>query len=232
MNKISINKCVGGAWDLTTKHWIMCIFLAVAMFIYSIINGFGSTDNAIGNPSNMTPEELNRMIASMLYNSLGIGTLIAYIVMYALQAGIYKMAINGYNDQKVGLSAYNMSLMTYVKFIAASIVYGILSLVGLFFLIIPGIIIGVRLMFAPIIMLAEPETGFAEAFKKSWAMTRGNFWGLFLLGIIVCLLNIIGLVCCFVGVFFTGVMSIFMEIILYYELKDNVNDFGQPVTEI
>ena len=86
MNKISINKCVGGAWDLTTKHWIMCIFLAVAMFIYSIINGFGSTDNAIGNPSNMTPEELNRMIASMLSNSLSIGTLIAYIAMYALQA--------------------------------------------------------------------------------------------------------------------------------------------------
>mgnify|MGYP000756378327 FL=1 len=231
MNKISINKCVGGAWDLTTKHWIMCIIMLVTLVIVSI--GSGSTSQTtVYNTGSMTPEESLRMLKETFSHSFGVFTLVVYIVQYAIYAGLYKMAINGYNGKKVDTSAYKMPFATYVKFIAAYIVYGILTAVGLCLCIIPGIIIGVRFMFTPLIILDEPETEIIEAFKKSWAMTGGNFWNLVLLYIVVLLINLVGIICCCIGVIFTATMAIFISVIAYYQLKDNVNDFGQPVTEI
>lgn len=231
MNKISINKCVGGAWDLTTKNWIMCIIVLVTSIVVSAISSL-TAPTVDYNTSGMTFEELINMYAEIISNSFGVFTLVAYIVQYIIYAGLYKMSLNAYNGQKADTSAYKMPLATYVKFIAACIAYCILVWVGLICCIIPGIIIGVRLMFTPFILLDEPETELTEAFKKSWVMTSGNFWSLFGLLIVALLINVVGFVCCCIGVIFTAVMAVFMMVIAYYQLKDNVNDFGQPVTEI
>lgn len=114
MNKISINKCVGGAWDLTTKNWIMCIIMLVTLVIVSF--GSGSTSQTtVYNTGNMTPEESLRMLKDTFSHSFGVFTLIAYIVQYAIYAGLYKMALNGYNGLKVDTTAYKMPIATYVK---------------------------------------------------------------------------------------------------------------------
>lgn len=231
MNNISINKCVSGAWDLATKNWIMCIIVLVVLIAAMTVSG-SSSAMQVYDTTNITPEELGRMYAQFIRENFNVSTVIIYIVQFAVYAGLYKMAINGYNGQKVDFSAYKMPFATYAKFIAASIAYGILTTIGTICCIIPGIIIGVRLIFTPVILLDEPETDIIEAFKKSWAMTSGNFWSLLGLGVVGCLINVVGLICCCVGIIFTYVMVIFMMVIAYYQLKDNANDFGQPVTEI
>jgi len=217
MNNISISKCVNGAWDLTTKHWIMCIILLVAGILVSIISTAFTPMVVIEKP-NMTPEEA----LAMLTGSLGLVNLIAYILQFAMYAGLYKMAINGYHGLKVDTTAYQLPFATYLKFTGASIVYGILVTIGCLFCIIPGIILAVRFVFATTILLDEPETEFIDAFKKSWTMTDGNFWNLFGLGVMAALINIAGVLCCCVGVFFTKIMEIFMVVIAYYALKNNL----------
>lgn len=219
MNKISISKCVNGAWDLTTKNWIMCIIVLVATILVSFISS-STTQTVVYDSTNMTPEEALAVLKSTLTASFGVATLVAYIVQYAIYAGLFKMAINGYHGLKVDTTAYQMPFATYVKFIGACIVYGILISIGLIFCIIPGLFIAVRFMFATIILLDEPETEFIDAFKKSWAMTSGNFWSLFGLGIMVILINLAGLLCCCIGIIFTAVMSMFMAVIAYYMLKN------------
>lgn len=223
MNNFSISKCMGGAWDLTTRHWILCIVFLVIAVITSLISGSTSSVSTFNSYENMTLEELLQAYADMFNGAFYIKTFIAAIVQYVLYAGFYKMALNGYNGMPVNTTAYNMPLSTYVKFACGMIVLKILILVGLALCVIPGIIIGVRLFLVPYILLDEPETEFIDAFKKSWAMTSGKFWSLFGLILLILLINIIGLACCCVGIIFAIVMGVFMEIIAYYQLKDDIN---------
>lgn len=220
MNKISISKCVNGAWDLTTKHWIMCIIVLVAAILVSVVSS-ATQPTIVYDNTNMTPEEAMRIFKESFAGSFGVANIIAYVLQYAVYAGLFKMAINGYHGMKVDTTAYQMPFATYLKFIGACIVYGILVGVGCLFCIIPGLFLAIRLMFAMIILLDEPETEFIDAFKKSWAMTSGNFWSLFGLGIMVILINLAGLLCCCIGIIFTAVMGIFMAVIAYYMLKNN-----------
>lgn len=212
MNKISISRCVSGAWDLTTKNWQICIVLLV---VYVISMSIG----AIGKMSTAAPNDIASMLDTWAKDMSG-WDLLSNILLYAAFAGICKMAINGYNGLKADLSAFRMPVTTYVRFVLGILAHSILTLIGTFLFIIPGIYIGVRLMFVPVILLDEPETGFVEAFKKSWAMTAGSFWNLFLLFIAVILINIVGAICCGVGLLFTGVMTLFMYVIAYYQLND------------
>lgn len=223
MNNFSISKCVGGAWDLTTKHWIMCVVYLVILVLTSLISGSTSSANMLNNYENMTPEELMKAYAAMFNGSFYIRGIFAGTVQYVLYAGFYKMALNGYNGLPVNTTAYKLPVMTYVKFTVGILVYSILAGVGTLLCVIPGIIVAIRFLFVPFILLEEPETEFIDAFKKSWEMTAGRFWSLLWLLILILLINIVGFACCCVGFIFTMVMTVFMEVIAYYQLKD-----GQP----
>jgi len=50
--------------------------------------------------------------------------------------------------------------------------------VGFAFFLLPGFYLYVRLLFVTLILLEEKECGMMAAIKKSWIMTRGNFWNL------------------------------------------------------
>lgn len=56
--------------------------------------------------------------------------------------------------------------------------------IGFCLFILPGFYLYIRLLFVTLIMLEEKETGMMDAIRKSWQMTRGNFWNLLTL---VCL---------------------------------------------
>lgn len=217
MNKISISKCVNGAWDLTTKHWVMCIVILVIYVLSSLLSGTSITN------VNVYPDMSFEQIMEAYSQSISVNPfrfIIGFIVQYSLMAGLYKMAINAYNGMKVDTSAYKMPLITYAKFIGGYLVYCIIVSIGTLVCILPGIFLGIRLMFVPYILLDEPETEFIEAFKKSWAMTSGHFWSLFGLCIVAFLIYIVGLICCCIGIIFTYIIALFMITIAYYELKN------------
>lgn len=218
MNDFSISKCISGAWDLTTKHWIMCVVMLVVCVLAYMFNG---SMTPTGDYENMTQEDLIRMCSELFTGKNLVAISLGMIVQYVLYAGLYKMAINGYNGTKVDTSAYSMPIVTYFKFILANIVYQILVVVGCCFCIIPGIIIAVRFFFVPYVVLDEPHTEFIDAFNKSWQMTKGHFFGILGLAILLLLINFVGVICCCIGVIFTEVLTIFASVIAYYQLKDN-----------
>ena len=57
-------------------------------------------------------------------------------------------------------------LLTFVKGVAFAL------------FILPGFYLYVRLLFVTLIMLEEKEIGMMDAIRKSWGMTRGDFWSL------------------------------------------------------
>ena len=78
-----------------------------------------------------------------------------------------------------------------IPFIIASILYGLIVFVGLLLLIIPGIIWSIRYSQYKFLII-DKELGPIEALKKSAEITRGSKWNIFLLGILLGLINILG----------------------------------------
>jgi len=92
----------------------------------------------------------------------------------------------------------------YGTFIIASILFYIGFVIGLILLIIPGIIFAVVFGFYGFVIAQRPQgTGVMEALQASADLTRGHRWQLFGLGIVLLLINIVGLLACLVGVIFT-----------------------------
>jgi len=72
--------------------------------------------------------------------------------------------------------------------IVGPLVVGILIMIGMIFLIVPGIILGLMWAFLYCVLADRPGTSFTEAMKISAAVTKGNRLSIFLFGIVCILL--------------------------------------------
>ena len=89
-----------------------------------------------------------------------------------------------------------------VKFILGAILYGLIVLGGLILLIVPGIIWAIKYQFFAY-LIVDKNLSPMKAIKKSGEITAGKKGKLFLLGLLFALINIIGAICLFVGLFVT-----------------------------
>ena len=69
-------------------------------------------------------------------------------------------------------------------------------------LIIPGIIWGIKFQFFSY-FIVDKGLGPIEALKRSSTITKGAKWDLFLFGLLVWLINLLGALCLLVGLFAT-----------------------------
>jgi hypothetical protein len=113
----------------------------------------------------------------------------------------------------------------YGVFLLASILFYIGVVIGLILLIIPGIIVIATFGFYGFV-IAERGEGVAvlESLQRSAELTRGHRWTLFGMAIVLFLVNIVGLIACFVGVVFTLGITLITWAYLYRALN------GQTVT--
>ncbi len=113
----------------------------------------------------------------------------------------------------------------YGVFLLASILFYIGVVIGLILLIIPGIIFIATFGFYGFV-IAERGEGVAvlESLQRSAELTRGHRWTLFGMAIVLFLVNIVGLIACFVGVVFTLGITLITWAYLYRALN------GQTVT--
>lgn len=126
-----------------------------------------------------------------------IGTLIAvigsiFIITIApLFYGLTYMAARGIKGEKVEINdvfeGFNNFIRSWVFVIAA----GILLMIGYFFLIIPGIILSILLIYAlPLLVLRD--YGGIDAIKESINIGKNNFTDTLILFVIIVVLNAIG----------------------------------------
>jgi len=87
----------------------------------------------------------------------------------------------------------------YLDIVLANImVFGIV-LLGMAFLIIPGIILSVRLVFVKYLVM-DKKLGPMEALEESWRMTKGYSWTIFFLGFISIFIIIFGFIMLIIGI--------------------------------
>jgi len=88
----------------------------------------------------------------------------------------------------------------YLHIILANLLVFALVAIGIFALIVPGIIIGCRLAFTAYIVM-DKKLDPIEAVELSWKLTRGHGWTIFLMGFVSFFIYILGLMLLLVGIF-------------------------------
>jgi uncharacterized membrane protein len=88
----------------------------------------------------------------------------------------------------------------YLHIILANLLVFALVVLGLFALIIPGIIIGCRLAFVSYIIM-DKKLDPIEAVELSWKLTKGHGWTIFFMGFTSIFIVLFGLLLLIVGIF-------------------------------
>jgi uncharacterized membrane protein len=106
----------------------------------------------------------------------------------------------------------------FLKFVGVSLLAGLSILIGLVLLIVPGVILGLMLMFVGYLVIEE-KLGPIDAFKRSIALTKGNLWKLFLLSLAAIGLNILGFFALLIGLFVSIPVTFLMMVHAYRTLS-------------
>jgi hypothetical protein len=123
-------------------------------------------------------------------------------------------------------------MQNYLHIILANLLVFALVVLGLFALIIPGIIIGCRLAFVSYIVM-DKKLDPIEAVELSWKLTRGYGWQIFLMGFVSIFIILFGLLLLIVGIF-PAIMWVCSSFAALYEsiLREKESPVEIPVAEI
>jgi len=87
----------------------------------------------------------------------------------------------------------------YLNAVLANLLVAVIVSIGLFLLIVPGIVFACKLAFVPYLVVdRKMET--VEAVKESWRMTKGHALKVFLIGLLAIPIAMAGLLCFGVGI--------------------------------
>lgn len=131
-------------------------------------------------------------VNKLLFVVLGVLFLIAYfLALVAVWCAPTKLLLFFHDTNSTHLSLGGFfklfSLSKLFKLLAVFMIYGTIVTLGFILFVVPGIYLAVKLQLALYYMI-DREVTVADAFKKSYAATTGNFWRILAVDIIAALL--------------------------------------------
>jgi hypothetical protein len=130
-----------------------------------------------------------------------LGLLYAFLVAPVFEYGSKMMFIQAVRQEKPDFENLIRGFsQNYLSIVLANLLVTALVALGIFLLIIPGIIIGCRLAFTGFLVM-DKKLDPIVAVETSWKMTRGHGWTIFLMGFVSFFIVIFGLILLIVGIF-------------------------------
>jgi hypothetical protein len=192
--KVDIGACVSGAWNLyKSDFW----GILGPMLLGSLILGFVM------------------LLFFIPYVGLLIGGVIAIVVGGPLTGGLWHFILKKKRGQPAQLGdIFSGFSLAFVPLMLTSIVMGILTEIGIFCCILPGIYLVVAWCFA-IPLVIDRRFGFWDAMEVSRKVITKNWFMVFVLLIVASILASLGYLACCIGVIFTMPLSLLIMAYAY-----------------
>lgn len=149
-----------------------------------------------------------------------------YIVNLETSVGMLKILLAYVDKRKPKMSElfeyFRVGLLA--RFFIGSLLYSLLVMIGLLFLIIPGIYFAVRYYFVPYIIV-DKDADIFESFDKSAKLTKGAEWQLLLFGVLSFLIFILGAAALVVGLF-VAIPVVYIASVYIYRKLDHHEHFA------
>lgn len=155
-----------------------------------------------------------------------VANVVAFTINQLVAIGWLRIALDIIDRGRADLSRVSESFDVLVPYIIAAVLFSIAVTIGLILLIIPGIIAAIVLGFYGWILVDRSERDAIAALRHSIEITRGEWLRLFLLGIALLALNLLGLLLFIVGVIVTSAVSILALAHVYRRLEETAHGAG------
>lgn len=189
---LEIGPLFSRAWEIFKEH----LWITVAVFvIYSLLTSAGQ----------------------LFGEDVGLGELIIFVISGPITAGTYMYALRLVRGGEADIGEMLRGFQVFGKAFGVFALYAIIVVVGMIFLIVPGIYMAIALMPSMFLVL-DDDLSVTETLQKAWAMTQGYRGRIFIVGLAVLGLNLLGIVAFLIGVIFTGALSLIIGALLYEEL--------------
>jgi uncharacterized membrane protein len=129
-----------------------------------------------------------------------------------------RISLDLYDTGDTDLSKIGQLLPKLPAYLGGKILYGLMVLVGLVLLIIPGIIVSYMFLYVGYLIL-DRDLGPIEALKVSKTVTDGSKMQLFLFSLVIAVINIIGAILLLVGLFVTIPVTLMASVYVYRQLS-------------
>ena len=180
-----VGSSYGNGWGKLWKYFL-------ELFLIGIIG------LVIGIPSGMGAGGAQEVAAAI--SVLGVlGYIYAILIANPIDYGISFAYLKAARGDKPEIRDMFEAFHNYWNAVLANLLVGAIVVVGLFLLIIPGIIFACKLAFTPYLVV-DRKMQVIEAVKESWRMTNGHAWEVFLIGLLAIPISIAGLLCLVVGI--------------------------------
>ncbi len=141
------------------------------------------------------------------------------IVQLFLSLGFTKIMLLLVQDEFVRVADMFNNFRIFLSYFVASFLYGIAVTLGIFLLVLPGIFIAIRFQFFPYFIIEEKTSSFT-ALKKSYDLSQNLTLELFLFGVAVVVLNIVGILLFGIGIVFTYPLTTMATAVIYKSLAE------------
>lgn len=164
-----------------------------------------------------SPDLIQRLFPETAILLRLLAVLSGVILPIIIMMGLINISIKFNDNIKVEFSDFFSKYYLFFKVVAASIISGILVLLGFIFFIVPGIILIIKFQFVTFLII-DQEMGPIEALRKSYAITKGVKWELYLFAQLLFLINILGLLAFVVGILVTYPLTFVARAFVYRRL--------------
>ncbi|HVZ80043.1 MAG TPA: hypothetical protein VHE12_04490 [bacterium] len=201
----SIGEALGFAWNAAAKHLGLMVAIAAILFALDLLGGgFELVAKRAEYTWLKVVAELLRLILMLP-------------VTYWVTAGIIVVALKLVAEEDARFEDLFPGLGKTWAYFFGSLVLGLVFVFGLLLLVVPGVILVLRYMFAPYLML-DRGLKLREAFDLSARMTDGQKGHLFGYGFVCLGVMIAGLCACCIGVFWSVLLVQIASVFIYRKL--------------
>lgn len=201
MKKIEIGAALRFGWDkVKGNFWF---FLGITL-IYLILTSVPSYEQEISENS------------TLILNVLG------YLITAWLTAGMLKIGFQVYDGKKPEFKTLFNQLKYFWRVLGAQVLVGLMVVVGLIFLIVPGVYFALRYQFVPN-LIVDKDITIMEAFRQSSEITKGVKLKLLLFNLALLGVILVGLIALIFGVLVALPIVWLAEIYVYRKLLDKVS---------
>jgi uncharacterized membrane protein len=209
-NSVMLAPGVGSAY---ANGWRQLWKYFLGLFVIGIISFI------IGIPTWMGEWTQDAAAASILgFFAFVYSILVNWPVQYGMAFAYLKAARGDRLETKDMFEAFK----NYWNAVLASLLVGVIIVIGLVLLIVPGIIFACKLAFTPYLVV-DRKMAVMEALEESWRMTGGHAWKVFLIGLLAIPICIVGLLCFIVGI----IISIMWVSLAFASLYHAVSSSGK-----
>jgi hypothetical protein len=204
MEKFSKKEAIKFGWEIAKKK--IKFFVPLLILVFGVSSLFDYLSDLAKKES---------FLISFLLTIIGV----ALSIIFSL--GLIKISLKICDGEEPKISDLFSQYRLFFRFLFASIIRNLVTLFGFILLIIPGIIFSIRFNFFDY-LIVDKNSRIIESLRKSWEITRGSTWNLFLLYILLGLINLLGFFALIVGLFWSIPTTMIAEAFVYRKLSNQL----------